>query len=391
MAGVNSMEFNQAASLLNAVMQQATGVTQPVATDLTSFVSLAQKTLQMGTDPVLNAISQVIDRTIFSIRGYNRKFRGLEADSATWGSITRKLSISDTAFDNNAAFALTDGGTVDQWTVKKANILQTNFYGANTFQLQAPSILRSQLNNAFRGPEEFMQFMTMQTQNILDIREQAIENCSRQLLCNYIAACQAEDANIIFLVTEYNDATDSNVTAETVYSEENFPKFARWFAGRLRTLSKLMTERSEEFQFNITGNVIMRHTPVADQKIYLYGPFMDQVNSRVYTDAFHDEYLKIADTEQLSYWQGIKDPKTINCTPTYTNSTGAVVTAANAELVDNVIGVMFDRNTMGYTIYDEHTNMTPINAKGDYSNIFHHFTQRWWTDFTEKGIVLMMA
>ena len=77
---VNSMSFEQAATLLNAVNAQVTGKTGIAPTDVHEFMSVAQKTLQAGYDPVMNAITQVIGRTIYSIR-WERLKAGRERDN----------------------------------------------------------------------------------------------------------------------------------------------------------------------------------------------------------------------------------------------------------------------------------------------------------------------
>ena len=65
---VNNMSFEQASALLNAIHKQVTGETGIAPTDVSSFISVATATLKAGYDPVINAISQVVGRTIFSIR-----------------------------------------------------------------------------------------------------------------------------------------------------------------------------------------------------------------------------------------------------------------------------------------------------------------------------------
>ena len=51
---------------------------------------------------------------------------------------------------------------------------------------------------------------------------------------------------------------------------------------------------------------------------------------------------------------------------------------------------MYDEEALGTVTMDETTMATPFNAKGHYSNIFHSFTEKWFTDFTEKGIVICL-
>ena len=64
----NIMNFNQIATVLNSIQQQATGQAALTATNTADFVTNAITTLNTGRDPVMNAISQVLTRTIFSVR-----------------------------------------------------------------------------------------------------------------------------------------------------------------------------------------------------------------------------------------------------------------------------------------------------------------------------------
>ena len=65
--GVNDFAFNQLATVLNSIVGQATGQTQITPADESQFISVAQRGLQTGYDPLMTAISQVLSRTIFSV------------------------------------------------------------------------------------------------------------------------------------------------------------------------------------------------------------------------------------------------------------------------------------------------------------------------------------
>ncbi len=80
MSSVNTMDFMQASTLLNALRKQATGQTALAPADETEFISVATTLLQMGVDPIMSAISQLVGRTIFSIRPYTAKLSGIEVD-----------------------------------------------------------------------------------------------------------------------------------------------------------------------------------------------------------------------------------------------------------------------------------------------------------------------
>lgn len=128
---VNNLQFEQSAQLLAALHKQATGEDALVPTDLASFISLGQKTLASGYDNVMGAISQVVGKTIVSVRAYNRKFPNLEVDTYKWGGITRKLQFLDDDPEDSQVYDLQDGTAVDHYKIKKPKVLETVFVGAD--------------------------------------------------------------------------------------------------------------------------------------------------------------------------------------------------------------------------------------------------------------------
>lgn len=402
MADVNNMVVNyQSADLLANITEQATGqaVTAPVTAS--EFVSVAQTALKAGYDPLMTAISQVLSRTIFSIRPYTAKFRGLMADSIRWGNHTRKLNVVDKPMQDADRYALTDGAhDPDMFDVNKPQIVQTNFYGQIAFD-KCITIYRDQLDVAFSGQEEFDRFIAMIMQNAADMIEQTREELARGTIANLIAgvASQAADTiapeRVVYLVSEYNTATGSQLTADTVLLPSNFPSFARWLFGYLKTLSDRLTNRSAVYHQNFIDDdnntlTIMRHTPVERQKMYLFSPVLNNISANVLSTVFYDKYLRLADHEDVDYWQNFNDPMTIKYTPTYTDADGSLTAPESAVTIENVFGVIFDEEAAGYTQIGEWSAPTPFEARGGYTNIWYHYNLKYWNDFTENAIVLLL-
>ena len=65
---VNTLNFEQVSTVLSSIVQQATGQAVNTPTDTGSFVSVAQVALRADRDSVMQAISNILARTIFSIR-----------------------------------------------------------------------------------------------------------------------------------------------------------------------------------------------------------------------------------------------------------------------------------------------------------------------------------
>lgn len=386
---VNTLTFNQLATVLNSIHQQATGKSGITPVTTGDFVSVATTTLQAGYDPVINAVTQVLGKTIFSVRPYNRRFAGIRMDSQRWGGITRKLSIADKAFEDNDAFDLTDGQSVDMYKINKPNILQMNYYGFNTYSKNM-TIFRKQLDSAFTGPEQFGEFVSMYMGNASDMFEQANENLARATIANFIAGKVSANNGIVHLLTEYNTETGQTLTAADIKKPANYKPFMQWAYARMATYASMMSERSTEYQINVTGKEISRHTPADRLKVYTYAPNRYGMEAMVLADTFHDNYLEGSDVETVNFWQSIKSPDTIVARPTYLLDGGNLTTASEDVTVNNLFAVMFDEEALGYTVQDEFAGNSPLNIRGQYYNVCWSWVTRYYNDFTEKGLVFLL-
>lgn len=388
----NELSINQVSTILNAVVKQATGNTALASVDGKNFATVAQLPLKIGYDPVINAISQVLSSTIFSVRPYSRKFKGINVSSQKFGNITRKLNIADSDWTDDDRQKLQDGSSIDMYVVKKPTVLQTNFYGANAFQRQT-TIFKDQLDVAFSSQEEFGRFISMLMSNVSDMIEQGHESMARMCILNYVGGKlvnEDEANNCIHLLSEYNELTGLILNEKDVYKPENFPSFMKFVVARIKAISNLMTERSEKFHTNVTGKEIMRHTPLSKQKVYLLAPQQYLMETSVLSDLFNDKYMKMTDLELVNFWQNIDKPANIDIKPIYMDKNGALKQPENTIKEPHLFGVIFDEEALGYTTVNSWSAPTPFNARGGYHNIFWHYTDRYWNDFTENGVILLL-
>ena len=89
---VNTLTFEQCSTVLNSLVQQATGRQSVISTEA-DFISVAQTALSISRDVIYNALTNVLSRTIFSIRPYSASMRGLEKSLPQWGAYMRKFNI----------------------------------------------------------------------------------------------------------------------------------------------------------------------------------------------------------------------------------------------------------------------------------------------------------
>ena len=396
----NTLTIQDISSVANAVIANAQGKT-PSSVDTEDFTTLAQLALLQGYDPLTTAISQVLSRTIFSIRPYNAKFKGLEKDAIKWGNHVRKLNPIDKPLevDNRLRLdngnLLADGDTLDPYVIKKPEVLQTNFYGSNTYQKHI-TIWRDQLDTAFSGPEQFGNFLTMIMGSAADQLEQTREEMARGALVNLIAGT-AGLGNVWHILTDYNTETGGSYTAVTIMDPANFAPFYRWFVAKLQTLMDRLEERTILHHVNPfrdgTQRFLMRHTPKSLQHIYMLSDFVNKAEAVSVSTTFHDDYLKVADFEKVNFWMFPANPALIQTdasalSPGDANNDGYITTVTFNG--NTVIGVLFDDEAAGINLVNQWSAVSPFNPRGGYYNEFWHETARWWNDNTENCIVLAL-
>ena len=388
--GIPSVTNFQSGAILNSIVNQATGKTDFSAIGAASFISIATTALNISTDNLLSAISQTLSKTIFSIRPYEAKFKGLMKDEVQFGNHVRKLNISDKEWETDVRYDLEDGKSIDDQIVSNPNILQTNFYGQNVYARHY-TVYRDQLNIALSSEEEFQRFITMIVQNCSDMIEQCHESTARMTLANFIGGKVKGDVNnVIHLVTKYNKIAGTKLTTETVRQPANFVPFIKWAFGYIGYISSMFTERSQKFHINVTGKEISRHTPQNKQKLYLFSEYLKDMDASVLSSIYNDRYLKWADHEQVNFWQSINKPDSIEISASYMNADGMTAIDPATTTTNNIFGVLFDEEAVGITTCSQWSSASRFNARGGYTNFWYHFNDRYYNDFTENGVVFLL-
>lgn len=384
--------------IVNELASQTLGGTNDIkVVDTSTFVTVGEKLLRTGTENVLNAISAVVGRTIFSVRPYRQKLGSLTVEADRWGAQTRKVvylyNETEASTDYNTDISpnqLANGNSIDMYPINSPGVVQLNFYGTKKLQKHITRF-RDQLAIAFRNEGEFVSFLNGMMTEFNNEIEVANEVKTRAALLNYMAGISSMGLTEVDLTKAYNDRFGTSYTREQLLST-HMSDFMKFMAGQIKIYSSRLTDFGFNHHANLTGTLIPRHTPKAFQKMVMYEPIFIEAQSQVYSSLFNPRYLEIGSYEGVNYWQSQNSPTEINILPNILDvATGASKDAEAAVNLPYVIGVLFDREACGVVPQFDYSSTTPFNSAGGYFNTYVHWRFNAFNDFTENGILFVMG
>lgn len=388
-----ALTATQIYSIVNEVASQAMGATAIEVVDNTGLVSLGATVL--GSDATknnfINALTDRIGRTIVSFRAYHSHFPDFERDSIEWGNILQKLKIGMPDAEEDQSYNLEDGTSVDQYKINKAKVNQLLFTSETPWQTHI-TVHLDELEKAFIDSNAMGAFISGMFGEVQNRIELAMENLSMDCVNNYIGELFKRKATtpnrVVNLVTEYKEKTTIDYTTkpEDALDDEGFLKYV---VRRINSISSTMEYMTNGYYNATTGLVTgenskayTRHTPKSEQKLMLFIDMVNALKTNINSKAFNMEQVAIdIPFTTVPFWQSLQSPSSIN-----------VQTASGTEVTESLImGVMFDREAMGTFKKKYKSLTTPVNAAGQYYNVFYHMITMYYNDLTENGVIFLLA
>lgn len=393
-------------SIVNAMSADMFGANAAItAVDTSSFVSIGEKMLRTGATNTLDALAHVLGSNTYAVRRYNGRFKILFVRRNEYGGIERKISfyakgLQATGFFNtnlNPA-QLDDGQSIDHYVINKKYPLEINFIGIKTEEYEDTTFL-VQLRQAFQNEAEFGRFVASKLVDIANDLETKTEANNRLQVLNAIGATYNVGAprQKVNLTAAYNakyGTTYTTAELKTTYLKE----FAAFMVSQMKSDMELMRERNIMFHIfparnDDSGNalVLPRHTPPEARRLMLFMPLIRDVETSVFPSLFNDSYVKLENYESVEYWQNPNDPAAVSITPNQLDVTTGQAVAGSAVTLDNVIGLLYDRDALEITLKLESVLTTPVNARGKYYCTYYSWAYMFKQDQTENMVLYYMA
>lgn len=402
----NSLSPVDVYGIVNAMSTEMFGPNATVtAMNTSTFVSVGEAMLRSGYTNTLDALSNVIGRTIYGVRRYNGRFKIILKTPAEWGGIERKISFyakgMQEAGDWNTnlnATQLDDGQSIDHYVISKKYPLEINFCGIKVMEYEDTTFV-SQLKLAFTSEQAFADFVSAKLVDIANDLETKVEAENRLMVLNAIGATY----NVGATRQKVNLRAEFNTKFGTSYSVSDLlttylAEFVAFMVARIEGDMELMRERNELFHIyparnDDSGNALtlVRHTPPEARRLIMYMPLIRDEMKQVFPTLFESGYLRLENYEGVEYWQNPNVPMSVSVTPNQLNTTTGQSEDGTAVAIDNVVALLFDRDAMAISVKNENALTSPVNARGNYYNTFYHYGMNYKLDQTENMVLYYMA
>lgn len=381
------MDVKQIYQLVNGATGEVLGKTDLVAEDLSNIVDVGTEVINAAAvDNYVKSLVNRIGKVIFVNRPYTGKVPSVLMDGWEFGSVLQKITAELPNATENETWELTNGQEYKQDIFYKPTV-SAKFYNSKvTFEVPI-SITERQVKESFGSAAELNGFISMlyaAVEKSMTIKTDALimRTINNMIVETFANEPQNGEARAINLLARYNTQFSKSLTAAAAIYDSDFVRFASYvialFADRFGTISTL---------FNVGGKA--RFTSADRLHIVLLSEFAKAAQTYLYSDTYHNEFVKLPNAETVPYWQG--SGKTYAFADTATIKTTKTVegTAVNTT-ISGILGVMFDRDSLGVCNLDRRVT-TSYNAKAEFFNNFYKFDAGYFNDTNENFVVFYVA
>lgn len=374
------MKVTQIADILNTINAETIGESTIVKEDLTNIVDVGREVL--GVVDIENYTKSLIDhigRVVFWDRTYISTAPKILVDSWTFGSIMEKIRCELPDVEENPSWKLTKGQSYDPFVFNPPSVKAKFFNSKTTFEIPI-SFVEEQIKSAFTSASEMSRFFAMIENRVIMKMTLCTDSMIMRTINNLIAEKFAANNNVINLLADYNTKMGTTLTAAKALSDKEFLRYA---CKQINLYSDYLTRAS--MLFNDKGYVTF--TPKENQKIVMLSEFDKSAEVYLYSDTFHNSFVKLDGYTTVPYWQGSGTDANFDFDEI---SKISVKTASGTDIEKTgVIGVIFDENACAVCNENPRTT-SQYNAKGEFINYFHKWDCSYINDTNENCIVFVV-
>lgn len=388
------MEVKQIYDIVNSITSEELGLESILKEDLSNIVDVGVQIFDnTSVDNYVKSLVNHIGRVIFVNRPYTGSVPSVLMDGWQFGSVLEKITVDNVIeATENESWELTDGASYDPNIFYKPEVSAKFFNKRVTFEIPM-SFTERQVKESFSNAEQLNGFMSMLYNAVDKSMTVKIDALVMRTINNMIGETVHADygssaiasksgikaVNLLYLYNTTVNAGGTAISASDALTNPDFIRFASYemgvYASRLSKISTL---------FNIGGKD--RFTTSEYLHVVMLSDFIKSANVYLQSDVFHNELSALPNAEEVPYWQGSGTGYG------FSDISEVKITTTSGDDVDvtGVLGVMFDRDSLGVTNLDRRVT-TNYNPKAEFFSNWYKFDAGYFNDMNENFVVFFVA
>ena len=395
------MKITQIASVLNyAIEKEVVGEVDLIQEDLSNIVDVGKVvsnslSAEGNTNKFVSTLIDLIGRVKYVDRTYNTQAPNILKDSFEYGSILMKVRAEVPDFQENTSWKLgalnglgiKDNAELDPFVISAPTATQKVYNSKITYE--APiTISELMLKQAFTSASEMGRFIAMIENRIQLKMTLSTDALIMRTINNLIGLKIGAGTNVVNLLQEYNDlkgltSTDRLTPAEALCSTE----FLRYATKTIALYKDYL--KTASVKYNDSDNYIT-FTPEDRLKFVALSEFAKDMETYLYADTYHNEFVKMSGYSTVPYWQSqgqgdddfaIRSAIAVSCT----DGTNTYEVAQSG-----IVAVMFDEEAAA-VVNENYRITSQYNPRGEYTNYFYKWDAGYMNDTYENCVVFVIA
>ena len=393
------MKVTQIASVLNyAIEKEVTGEVDLIQEDLSNIVDVGKLvttslTANGNTNSFVQTIIDRVGRVKYVDRTYATQAPNILKDSYEYGSFLMKVRAEVPDFQENSSWKLgalnglgiKDAGELDPFVISAPTATQKVYNSKVTFE--APiTISDLMLKQAFTSASEMGRFIAMIENRIQLKMTLSTDALIMRTINNLIGLKIGAGNNVVNLLEEYNSgvAEANQLTVDQALRSTEFLRFATKTIALYKDYLK-----TASVKYNDSGNYIT-FTPSDRLKFVALSEFAKDMETYLYADTYHNEFVTMTGYSTVPYWQSqgdgdddfaIRSAIAVSCT----DGTNTYSVAQSG-----IVAVMFDEEAAA-VVNENYRITSQYNPRGEYTNYFYKWDAGYMNDTYENCVVFVIA
>ena len=332
-----------------------------------------------------------VGKIMFVDRTYTSQAPDILKDGWEYGSILQKVRCEVPDARDNATWDLFNypkaGGEAypDPFELSKPHAEAKFFNSKATYEVPI-TLTDIQLRESFQNASQFGSFIAMIENRI----RMKMTLCNDGLIMATIANLIGQNLNAgrgINLLSTYNTATGSTLTAAKALTNKEFLRFAAATIGKYKKYLAVASTAYNDGSY-------LTFTPADRLKFIANTEFAKALDAYLYSDTYNEEFVKLDGYSEVAFWQGTSGTNAgdeagrLKIDVEIADSTAQ--DGKKEVTQDGILAVMFDDEAAA--VCNQNFRVTSqYNGRGEYTNYFYKWDAMYMNDTQENNVVFYIS